>query len=115
MRLHHSATFAAVVVVAAAAAVPVAVSSAARPAGKTIVLKNIAFNPNKVTVKKGATVTWSWQDGATPHNVTSTGRTKFKSSTTRMSGKYSVKFAKAGTYHYECTIHPGMTGVVVVK
>ncbi len=115
MRLHHSATFAVVAAVAAGVMVPVAVSSAAKPAGKTIVLKNIAFNPNKVTVKKGATVTWSWKDGATPHNVTSTGKTKFKSSATRMSGTYSVKFAKAGTYHYECTIHPGMTGVVIVK
>ena len=58
---------------------------------------------------------WSWQDGATPHNVTSAGRTKFRSSATKQSGKYSVTFAKTGTYHYECTIHPGMTGVVVVK
>jgi plastocyanin len=113
MRLHHSTTLAALAV-AVALAVPVAVSSAA-PTGKTVVLKNIAFNPKKVTVKKGATVTWSWQDGATPHNVTATGKTKFKSSPTKQSGKYSVKFAKAGTYHYECTIHPGMTGVVVVK
>ena len=113
MRLHHSTTLA-VLAVAVAVAVPVA-GSAAAPAGKTVVLKNIAFHPKKVTVMKGATVTWSWQDGATPHNVTATGKTKFKSSPTKQSGKYSVKFAKAGTYHYECTIHPGMTGVVVVK
>jgi len=116
MRLHHPATLAAAAVVAAGVAVPVAASSAAPPAGKaTVVLKNIAFTPKSVTIKKGGSVTWSWRDGATPHTVTSTGKTHFKSAGARMSGTYSVRFTKAGTYHYVCTIHPGMAGVVVVK
>jgi plastocyanin len=116
MRLHHSATLAAMAVVAAGVAVPVAASSASAPRAKaTVVLKNIAFNPKSVTIKKGGSVTWKWQDGATPHTVTSQGKTHFKSASARMSGSYTVKFAKAGTYHYVCTIHPGMAGVVVVK
>jgi plastocyanin len=32
-----------------------------------------------------------------------------------MSGSYSVTFAKRGTYYYECTIHPGMQGRIVVR
>jgi len=100
----------------AAVAVPVATSSAAKPAANaTVVLKNIAFNPRSVTIKKGGSVTWTWRDGPTPHTVTSTGRTHFKSASARMSGRYTVKFTKAGTYHYVCMIHPGMAGVVIVK
>jgi plastocyanin len=114
MRPHHSATLAVLAAAAVAVVVPVATSIAA-PAGKTVTLKNIAFNPAKVTIKKGATITWVWKDGPTPHTVTSTGKTKFKSTPAKSSGKYSVKFTKAGTYKYVCTIHPGMAGTVVVK
>jgi plastocyanin len=114
MRQNHSAALAVLAVVAIGVVVPVAASSA-KPAGKTVVLKNISFNPSKVTVKKGATVTWSWQDAPTAHTLTPTGKLRFKGTAARTSGKYSVTFTKAGTYHYECTIHPGMTGEVIVK
>jgi plastocyanin len=114
MRLNNTATLAVMATVAAGVAVPVAASSA-KAKGTTVVLKNIAFNPRKVTVKKGATVTWSWQDGDTEHTLTSTGKTRFKGTGARKSGTYSVKFTKPGTYTYECTIHPGMTGQIVVK
>jgi plastocyanin len=49
------------------------------------------------------------------HNVTSRGAPRFRSSPTKMTGTWSVRFAKAGTYRYVCTLHPGMAGRVVVR
>ena len=85
---------------------------AANAATKTVTLKNIAFNPGRVTIKKGDKVTWAWRDGSVRHNVTASG---FKSSGTRSSGTYSVTFRKSGTFAYRCTLHPGMAGSVVVR
>jgi plastocyanin len=48
--------------------------------------------------------------------VTSTGHKHFKSSTTKMKGTYTVRFTTAGTYEFECTIHPAsMQGKIIVK
>jgi len=77
----------------------------------TVVLKNIAFTPKSVALKVGGTVTWEWQDGAIPHNVTFTD---FKSGT-QTSGTYDHQFPTAGTFTYECTIHTGMKGTVTVS
>ncbi|HEY4279162.1 MAG TPA: hypothetical protein VGM91_13150 [Conexibacter sp.] len=89
------------------AAPPIAHAAATR----TVVLKNIAFSPGTVTVKRGSKVTWSWQDHGIAHNVTGSS---FHSGN-RSSGKFTVAFNKAGTFSYRCTIHPGMTGKIVVK
>lgn len=77
----------------------------------TVTLKNIAFNPKSLTIRRGDTVTWQWRDRVVPHNVTFKG---FHSRTQR-TGSYSHRFTKAGTYTYHCTIHLGMTAKVVVK
>ena len=102
------------VAVAAIAAVGVGVAPATA-SGPQVVLKNISFKPSTLTVKKGTTVTWSWQDGVTAHNVTSKGALKFKSSPTQQKGTWKVRFTKAGTYKYVCTVHPGMAGKIVVR
>jgi plastocyanin len=78
--------------------------------GATVELKNIAFNPPTVSVKSGQSVLWKFDDGSTAHNVTGDG---YRSSD-MSSGIYTHKFARAGTYHYQCTIHSGMTGEVIV-
>jgi plastocyanin len=36
-------------------------------------------------------------------------------SSTKRSGTYSLKFNRAGSFSYKCTIHPGMTGKIRVK
>lgn len=82
---------------------------------RTVVLKNIAFAPAKLAIRKGQTVTWSWKDGDTQHNLHAVGRLRFKGTGARASGTYRVTFRKRGTYRYECTLHPGMTGTVVVQ
>src|SRR4051794_32699369 len=81
-------------------------------------MKNIQFDPKTITVKPGTTVEWV-NDDSVPHDVTKdTGPgPKFSSGTGNLAGgdSYRVKFDKPGTVKYECTVHPGMTGQIVVK
>lgn len=79
--------------------------------GRSVSMKGIRFSPATVTIGRGQTVTWKFDDGFTPHNVVAR---HFRSSPTKTSGTYTVRFTRAGTYSYVCTIHPGMRGKVVV-
>jgi plastocyanin len=79
-------------------------------ASRTVTLKNIAFNPKKLTIHRGDRVTWRWRDDVA-HNVTFRGF----HSRTQQTGSYSVRFAKRGRFSYHCTIHLGMTGTIVVR
>jgi plastocyanin len=78
----------------------------------SVALKNIRFHPGTLSIKRGDTVTWLWEDKGTEHNVTGGG---FKSRT-MTEGSFSVRFTKAGTFNYRCTIHAaeGMKGSIVV-
>ncbi|MFZ1155176.1 MAG: plastocyanin/azurin family copper-binding protein [Solirubrobacteraceae bacterium] len=78
----------------------------------TVTLSHIRFHPAALSIKRGDTVTWLWQDKGNEHNVTGKG---FKSRTMGK-GSFSVRFTKAGTFNYKCTIHvsEGMVGKVVV-
>ncbi len=76
----------------------------------TVTLKDISFKKSTVKIAKGGSVKWVWKDGDTPHNVTFAT----KHSKTQKAGSYTLRFARAGTYKYHCTIHPGMNGKVVV-
>ncbi len=58
---------------------PVAIAASA----PQVVLKDISFKPETLAVSKGTTVTWKWDDGDVPHNVTSRGKARFKSSSTK--------------------------------
>jgi len=78
-----------------------------------IVAKDFMFNPTPLTVKAGATVTWTNMDDE-PHTVVSdTGA--FKSGGLDTNESFSYKFDKPGTYHFTCSIHPRMVGTVVVQ
>jgi plastocyanin len=83
-----------------------------------VVLKDISFQPQKVTVAKGGTVTWVDEDGP-PHDVTKTGGPgpKFSSGSgnLKQGDTYKQKFSTAGTVNYVCTVHQGMSGTVTVK
>ena len=104
----------AVIAVAAVVAAPASASDVAKTPQVGITgssISDYAFAPNKVSVKKGGKVKWSWSSNA-PHNVTFSKLGQ--ASDDMSSGSYSLKFKKAGTYKYECTIH-GFKGKVVVK
>jgi plastocyanin len=96
-------------------AVPAATGGALASASHVVTLKGIAFKPARVVIHRGDSVRWVWRDGVNPHNVTSTGKVRFRSSTSKNKGTYSVRFTRAGTYRYVCTIHFGMKGTVVVR
>jgi plastocyanin len=101
-----------------AATVAAALGGAAAPvgaAGRAVTLKDISFAPKRLAVSKGATVTFRWRDGGTRHDVTSVGHRRFKSIASRTAGDRSVRFSRAGTYRYVCTLHPGMAGSIVVR
>jgi plastocyanin len=82
-------------------------------ANAEVKIDNFSFGPQTVTVPVGATVTWTNHDDI-PHTVVSTDGV-FKSKVRDTDEKFSYTFAKAGTYPYYCTIHPKMTGKVVVQ
>jgi plastocyanin len=91
------------------------VSAADQPAAANAEVKidNFSFGPQTVTVPVGATVTWTNHDDI-PHTVVSTDGV-FKSKVRDTDEKFSYTFTKSGTYPYYCTIHPKMTGKVVVQ
>jgi plastocyanin len=70
------------------------------------------FSPASFTVKVGTAVTWVNKDGTT-HTVTSkTGL--FDSGNFATGDTFKFTFTQAGSYQYYCTIHPWMTGTIVV-
>jgi plastocyanin len=80
----------------------------------SVSLKNIAFSPGAIRVAAGATVQFTNNDGIA-HNVTFTSTT-ITGATDFAAGTRSVVMpATPGTYAYHCTIHPGMTGSVLVQ
>lgn len=82
-------------------------------ANAAVKIDNFVFGPPTLTVPIGATVTWTNSDDI-PHTAVSTEGV-FKSKVMDTDEKFSYTFTKAGTYPYYCTIHPRMTGQVVVK
>lgn len=90
-------------------------SKAAAPqAVDKVSITNFRFSPAAITVKKGTTVTWTNNDSAT-HTVTETDTLSGPKSSSLAKGQsYEFTFASAGTYHYNCSIHPNMVGTVTV-
>ena len=89
-------------------------ASTEQPAAQADVkIDNFSFGPQTITVSVGATVTWTNHDDI-PHTVVSTDGV-FKSKVRDTDEKFSFTFEKAGTYPYYCSIHPKMTGKVVVQ
>ena len=83
------------------------------PANAGVKIDNFSFGPQTITVPVGTTVTWINNDDI-PHTSVSTEGV-FKSKVLDTDEKFSYTFTKAGTYPYYCTIHPKMTGKVVVQ
>jgi plastocyanin len=102
----------AVLAMACACLLPAAAFGGASTASShTVTLKNLAFQPGTLSIKRGDSVTWLWRDG-TEHNVTFHGF----HSRTQEHGSYTLRFTKSGTFNYRCTIHEseGMRGKIVV-
>jgi plastocyanin len=76
-------------------------------------IDNFSFGPATLTVPAGTTVTWTNRDDI-PHTVVSTDGV-FKSKVLDTDDKFSYTFSKTGTYPYFCSIHPKMTGKIVIQ
>jgi plastocyanin len=79
----------------------------------SISAQNLMFSPATITVKAGATVTWVNRDEE-PHTIFNDAGL-FRSSALDTNESFSFTFDKPGTYHYVCTIHPRMTGTIIVE
>lgn len=80
--------------------------------GRDVVLDNFSFSPATMEVPVGTTITWTNHDDI-PHTVVSTEQ-KFKSRVLDTDERFSYRFDAPGTYPYFCSIHPKMTGRIVV-
>ena len=86
----------------------------ARAATTNVSIKNFSFNPQDVTIPVGSTVQWSNDEtDGTVHSVTSDDGTFTQD--LNPGDKFSFTFMSVGTFGYFCSIHPHMTGKVVVK
>ncbi len=104
-----------VVILSGMLMVGVAVHAAGAADGQTTSVKidNFTFNPATITIKAGSTVHWTNGDDI-PHTVASTDKL-FKSKTLDTNDNFEYKFDKPGTYDYFCSLHPKMTGKVIVQ
>jgi plastocyanin len=77
-----------------------------------IKIGNFTFGPQELKVKAGTTVTWANEDDI-PHTVVSPNN--FRSKVLDTDGAFSFTFTTPGTYKYFCSLHPHMTGTIVVE
>ena len=83
--------------------------NAAEIDGPAVVIEDLAYDPETLTIEAGDTVTWTWND-TVEHDVSGDG---FRSEV-MSDGTFSHRFDEAGTYEYVCTLHPNMTGTIEV-
>ncbi|MGE0749356.1 MAG: cupredoxin family copper-binding protein [Variibacter sp.] len=87
--------------------------SPAAAADAKVTIDNFTFDPPKLTVKAGTTVTWVNRDDI-PHTVASSTRV-FKSKALDTDDSFTFTFTTPGSYAYFCSLHPHMTGTIVVE
>jgi plastocyanin len=78
-----------------------------------IEIKDFAFNPQTLTVKSGENVTWINRDEE-PHTVVSVQKQFKKSTALDTDQEFTITAGAPGTYTYFCSVHPKMTGTIVV-
>lgn len=82
---------------------------------RDVTIDNYAFSPGTLAVPLGTTVTWTNRDHDV-HTVTADDTAPtFKSAGLDTGDSFSFTFNKAGTYSYHCSLHPHMTGKIVVQ
>ncbi|NMM90115.1 copper-binding protein [Rhodococcus sp. SRB_17] len=91
-------------------------STASAEPAVVIEVKNMAYTPASVTIQKGQTVEWKFDDGGLPHDVVGNGALEGKLKSELLTeGTFSYTFDDAGTFTYHCTPHPMMVGTVIVQ
>lgn len=83
----------------------------AAPETYNVTVENFAFNPAELNIKSGDTVIWTNQDSAA-HRISGNG---FQSDNLSKGQSFSFTFKTAGSFDYNCSIHPSMKGKVTVQ
>jgi len=84
-----------------------------KPATNEVNIDNFMFTAMELTIAPGTQVTWVNKDDV-PHTVVSVEH-KFKSKALDTDEMFSFTFQDPGTYEYFCSVHPKMTGKIIVK
>src|SRR6266567_4692773 len=79
-----------------------------------VAIDNFSFSTNTLTLPARATVTCTNHDNV-PHVVASADNQFQKSAVLPSGQSFSHTFVTTGTYSYFCSIHPRMTGKIIVK
>jgi plastocyanin len=79
-----------------------------------IEIKDFAFNPQTITIKAGEKVTWINRDEE-PHTVISVEKQFKKSTALDTDQEFTITTGAPGTYTYFCSVHPKMTGTIIVE
>jgi plastocyanin len=79
-----------------------------------IEIKDFAFNPQTITVKSGEKITWINRDEE-PHTIVSVEKQFKKSSALDTDQEFAITAGAPGTYTYYCSVHPKMTGTIIVE
>jgi plastocyanin len=79
---------------------------------KVSMAKSYRFDPKTIEIKAGETVTWTNNDNFT-HTIKVDGQDDHK---VGRGDSVSIRFDRAGSYHYVCTLHShDMDGTVIVE
>src|SRR5213079_2564119 len=79
-----------------------------------IEIKDFHFNPQTLTVKSGEKVTWINRDEE-PHTIVSVEKQFKKSTALDTDQEFTITAGAPGTYSYFCSVHPKMTGIIIVE
>ena len=79
-----------------------------------IEIKDFAFNPQMLTVKSGDKITWINRDEE-PHTIASVEKQFKKSTALDTDQEFTITAGAPGTYTYFCSVHPKMTGTIIVE
>lgn len=82
--------------------------------GTSVEIKGCKFAPVLLFAPVGATVTWTNSDGHPPHNIHGLGWGMNAGGTLVSGGQTKSTFDRPGIYPYQCSLHPGMSGAVIV-
>jgi plastocyanin len=96
----------------AATCIAAPATTAAPAAQASVAIANFTFDPPVLTVSTGTTITWTNRDDI-PHTVTAADNA-FQSAPLDTDDTYARRFDQPGTFVYFCSIHPHMTGKIVV-
>jgi len=84
-----------------------------KPSPNTVAITNFTFSPESLTIAKGTVITWQNND-AVAHTSTSDNQVWDTGNIAPGTSK-TTTFGTAGTFAYHCTVHPMMTGTIIVQ